>query len=256
MIEIPLLTIISGLLTISVRLTGLMLFAPWFGSTVIPARIKAGLVLALTLLLFPSVGKGIATYPMAQWPVLVITEFIIGVGMGLATNVVFEAAQLAGEILGIQMGYSLVNIIDPMSQVETKVIPLFYQSMIVLLFLCMDVHYWILKAIGKSFLYVPPGTMHLSGVFTWTILATGGTLFGLGVQIAAPVLSATLVTDVFLGLLGKASPQMPLIVLGPAIKSILGILILIATLRFWPDLYHHLFVDSVTAGERLLHLAR
>jgi flagellar biosynthetic protein FliR len=256
MIEIPLLTIVSGLLTISVRLTGLMLFAPWFGSAVIPARIKAGLVLALTLLLFPSVGKGIGVYPMAQWPILIVTEFIIGVGMGLATNVVFEAAQLAGEILGIQMGYSLVNIIDPMSQVETKVIPLFYQSMIVLLFLCMDVHYWILKAIGKSFLYVPPGTMHLSGLFTWTILATGGTLFGLGVQIAAPVLSATLVTDVFLGLLGKASPQMPLMVLGPAIKSILGILILIATLRFWPDLYHHLFVDSVTAGEHMLHLAR
>jgi flagellar biosynthetic protein FliR len=256
MIEIPLLTIVSGLLTIGVRLTGLMLFAPWFGSAVIPARIKAGLVLALTLLLFPTVGKGIGIYPMAQWPILIVMEFIVGVGMGLATNVVFEAAQLAGEVLGIQVGYSMVTIMDPMSQVESKVIPIFYQSMIVLLFMCMDVHYWILKAIGKSFLYVPPGTMHLSGLFTWTILATGGTLFGLGVQIAAPVLSATLVTDVLLALLGKASPQMPLMVLGPAIKSILGILILIATLRFWPDLYHHLFVDSVTAGEHILHLAR
>jgi flagellar biosynthetic protein FliR len=256
MIEIPLLTIIGGLLTISVRLTGLMLFAPWFGSTVIPVRIKAGLVLALTLLLFPSVGHGIGAYPMVQWPVVVITEFIIGVGMGLATNVAFEGAQLAGEILGIQMGYSLVTIIDPMSQAESKVIPIFYQSMVVLLFLCMDVHYWLLRAIGKSFLYLPPGTMHLSGLFTWTIIASGGTIFGLGVQIAAPVLSATLVTDVLLGFLGKASPQMPLMVLGPAIKSILGVLILIATLKFWPDLYHHLFVDSVTTGEHILHLAR
>jgi flagellar biosynthetic protein FliR len=120
----------------------------------------------------------------------------------------------------------------------------------------MDVHYWLLRAIGKSFLYLPPGTMHLSGLFTWTIIATGGTIFGLGVQIAAPVLSATLVTDVLLGFLGKASPQMPLMVLGPAIKSILGVLILIATLKFWPDLYHHLFVDSVTTGEHILHLAR
>jgi flagellar biosynthetic protein FliR len=128
--------------------------------------------------------------------------------------------------------------------------------MIILLFLAMDVHYWLLKAIGSSFLSVPPGTMHLSGLFTWTVIATGGTLFGLGVQIAAPVLSATLVVDVLLGLMGKASPQMPLIVLGPAIKSILGVLILIATLKFWPDLYHHLFVDSITAGEHMLHLAR
>lgn len=256
MIEIPLLVIISGLITISVRLSGLMLFAPWFGSAVIPVRIKAGLVLALTLLLFPTVGRGIGTYAMSEWPLLVATEFLIGVGMGIATNIVFEATQLAGEVIGIQVGYSLVNILDPQTQVETKVIPLFYQCIVMLLFLCMDVHFWLLRAIGKSFLYLPPGSTHLSGLFTWTILTTGGRLFGLGVQIAAPVLSATLVTDVLLGLLGKASPQMPLIVLGPAIKSILGILILIATIKYWPDLYHHLFQDSLESGEHILHLAR
>jgi flagellar biosynthesis protein FliR len=256
MIEIPLLTIIGGLLTIGVRLTGLMLFAPWFGSAVIPTRIKAGLVLALTLLLFPSVGRGIGNYTMAEWPFLVITEFLIGVGMGIATNIVFEATQLAGEVIGVQVGYSLVNILDPQTQVETKVIPLFYQCIVMLLFLSMDVHYWLLRAIGKSFLYLPPGTTHLSGLFTWTILNTGGQLFGLGVQIAAPVLSATLVTDILLGLLGKASPQMPLIVLGPAIKSLLGIMILIATIKYWPNLYHHLFSNSLETGENILHLAR
>jgi len=81
-------------------------------------------------------------------------------------------------------------------------------------------------------------------------------MFGLGVQIAAPVLSATLVTDILLGLLGKAATTMPLIVLGPAVKSLLGISILIATLKFWPDLFRHLFQDSVTNGEHILHLAR
>jgi flagellar biosynthetic protein FliR len=64
------------------------------------------------------------------------------------------------------------------------------------------------------------------------------------------------VTDILLGLLGKASPTMPLMILGPAIKSILGIAILIATLKYWPDLYHHLFQDSFQDGEHLLHLAR
>ena len=62
-------------------------------------------------------------------------------------------------------------------------------------------------------------------------------MFGLGVQIAAPVLSATLAADIVLGLLGKASPQMPLMLLGPAIKSLLGIFVLIATLKYWPDLF-------------------
>lgn len=256
MIQVPLGEMIGGLLTVSVRLTGLMLFAPFFGSTVIPARIKAGLVLALTLLLFPSVGKGIGGYALGDWPILIITEFAIGAGMGIATNLIFEAAQMAGQVIGIQMGYSLVNILDPQTQVDTTVMSIFYQSFVMLLFLRMDVHYWLLRAIGNSFLYMPPGATHLSSLFTLAVIKTGGQIFGLGVQIAAPVLSATLVADVLLGLLGKASPQLPLMVLGPAVKSLLGILILLATLKYWPVLFNKLFTDTLATGERLLHLAR
>jgi flagellar biosynthetic protein FliR len=256
MTGIPLPAIITALMTIGVRISGLMLFAPFFGGAVIPARIKAGLVLALTLLLFPTVGKNLGTYALGDWPIMVFTEFLIGVGMGLATNIVFEAAALAGQVLGLQMGYSLVNILDPQTQVDTTVIPVFYQTMVMLLFLRLDVVYWLLRAIGNSFLYLPPGATHLSGLFTQSVIGTGAQVFSLGVQIAAPVLSATLVTDILLGLLGKASPAMPLIVLGPAIKSLLGIGILIATLKYWPDLYRHLFEDSMASGEHLLHLAR
>jgi flagellar biosynthetic protein FliR len=93
-------------------------------------------------------------------------------------------------------------------------------------------------------------------MFTMAVLQIGGQIFGLGVQIAAPVLSATLVADIVLGLLGKASPQLPLMLLGPAVKSLLGILILLATLKYWPDLYRRLFMDSMTSAERILHLAR
>jgi len=256
MIQIPLLTIISGLLTIGVRLTGLMLFAPFFGSVAIPSRVKAILVLSLTVLLFPAVGHDIGPSSLAAWPLMVLVEFLIGVGMGIATNLVFEAAQMAGQVLGVQMGYSLVNILDPQSQVDTTVVALFYQSIVMLLFLRMDVHYWLLRAIGNSFLYMPPGTMHLSSLFTMAVIKTCGQIFGLGVQIAAPVLSATLVADIVLGLLGKASPQLPLMLLGPSIKSLLGLFILIATLKYWPDLFRRLFLDSLANTEHILHLAR
>lgn len=254
MIEIPMLTIITGLLTIGVRLTGLMLFAPFFGSVVIPARMKAMLVLALTILLYPTIGRQIQPFTSA-WPFMVASEFVIGAGVGIATNLVFEAVQLAGQVLGVQMGYSLVNILDPQTQVDTTVVSVFYQSIVMLLFLQMDVHYWLLRAVGNSFRYLPPGTAHLSGLFSWSVLNAAGQIFSVGVQIAAPVLSATLAADIVLGLLGKASPQMPLMLLGPAVKSLLGILVLIATLKYWPDLFRRLFTDAVANGDRLFHLA-
>ena len=255
MIQIPLIPAITAALTIGVRLTGLMLFAPFLGSSIIPARVKAVFVIALTALLFPSVEHAIVVPTLAGWPFLIITEFLIGVGMGIATNIVFDAVQLTGQVLGIQMGYSLVNILDPQSQVDTTVVAVFYQSIVMLLFLRMDVHYWLLRAVGNSFLYLPPGTAHLNGLFTRAVFQIAGDIFGLGVQIAAPVLSATLAADIVLGLMGKASPQMPLMLLGPAVKSLLGIGILAVTLKYWPDLFRRLFLESMLKGEQLLHLA-
>jgi len=140
---IPLPPIISGLLTIAVRLSGLMLFAPFFGSSAIPSRVKAGLVMALTLLLFPVVGQHIGPYSLIDWPIVVFREFLLGAGMGIATNLVFDGALLAGQIVGMQMGYSLVNLLDPQTQVDTTVMAVFYQSFVMLIFLQLDVHYWL-----------------------------------------------------------------------------------------------------------------
>jgi flagellar biosynthetic protein FliR len=256
MIQLSVFTVISAFLTIGIRLTGLMLFAPFFGSLVMPTRIKAVLVLALTVLLYPTIGPRIASRPIVSWPLTILIEFFIGVGMGIATNAVFEAVQLAGQVLGVQMGYSLVNILDPQTQVDTTVVALFYQSIVMLLFLRMDVHYWLIRAIGNSYLYLPAGSTHLNGLFSKAVVEIGGQVFGIGVQIAAPVLSATLVADVVLGLLGKASPQLPLMLLGPSVKSLLAFLILAGSLKYLPDIFHRLFLDSVANGEHILRLAR
>ncbi|HEY2856804.1 MAG TPA: flagellar biosynthetic protein FliR [Terracidiphilus sp.] len=255
MIQIPLLPLLGAFFAIGVRITGLMLFAPFFGSAVIPNRVKAVFVLALTVLLMPSVGAKIGTHTLGEWPLIVLTEFAIGVGIGVVTNVIFEAVQLSGQVLGVQMGYSLVNILDPQTQVDTTVMSIFYQSIVMLLFLRMDVHLWLLRAVGNSFDYLPVGTAHITGLFTAAVFRVAGSIFGLGVQIAAPVLSATLAADIVLGFLGKASPQMPIMLLGPAVKSLLGLAILIATLKYWPDLFRRLFMETMSQTNQLLHLA-
>lgn len=255
MITIPLVAIITAFLTAGVRLSGLMLFAPFFGSVVVPARVKAVLVIAMSFLLFPAVGNQIQAQPLSNWPLLVVAEFLVGAGMGIAANLVFEAVQFTGQLLGIQMGYSLVTILDPQTAADSSVIPLFYQSIVMLLFLRMDVHYWLLRAVGDSFLDLPPGSEHLNGSFTAGVAWTVGAIFALGAQIAAPVLAATMAADVVLGLLGRASPQMPVMLLGPAIKSLLGIVVLSATLIYWPDLFRRLFLDSTSRVNHLFQLA-
>ncbi len=254
--NISLVQVFGALLTIGVRLTGIMLFAPFFGSVAIPARVKAVLVLALTALLYPMLSDHLPQMAISQWPLMVFSELLVGVALGIATNIVFDGVQMAGQILSMQMGYSLVNILDPQTQVESTVVATFHQTIAMLIFLRLNVHFWILRALARSFDYLPPASGHFGAEFTTSVLRAGADVFAIGIQIAAPVLSATLVADVALGLLGKASPQLPLMLLGPAVKSILGLLILISALKYWPNLFENLFLRSISQAENLLHLAR
>jgi flagellar biosynthetic protein FliR len=254
--QIPFADVLQAMLAIGVRISGLFLFAPFLGSAVIPARIKAVLVVGITFVLYPMISRTLPPLPLQEWPLLVFKELLVGVAIGIATSIVFEAVQMAGQVLSVQMGYSLVNILDPTTQVDTTVVALFHNSIAMLIFLRLDVHLWLLRALGESFSYLPPGTARLTGPFTYSLIGAGTSILLIGVQIAAPVLSATLLTDLVLGLLGKASPQLPLIVLGPAVKSLLGLSILFASLKYWPDMFRSLFLDSVAYADRLLHLAR
>ena len=254
--EIALTKIIGSVLIIGLRVSGLMLFAPFFGSAVIPPRIKIVLVIAITAVLYPVYSPRLHAVTVSQWPLLVASETVVGIAVGVAANAVFEGAQMAGQVLSVQMGYSLVNILDPLTQVDSTVVAFFHQSLAMLIFLGLDVHHWILRAVVHSFEYLPPGSATLNPLFLQALLHEGAIVLGLGIQIAAPVLSATLLADVVLGLMGKASPQMPLMLLGPAVKSMLGVLVLGVTMRFWPHLFERYFSESIAYTEHLLHLAR
>ncbi len=253
--EIPLGRILGAIMIIGLRVSGLMLFAPFLSNVVIPPRVKIILVIAITAVLYPVYAPRLETLDLSKWPIIVGTETILGVAIGVTTYAVFEAVQIAGQMLSIQMGYSLVNILDPTTQVETTVVSVFHQSMAILIFLSLNVHHWIIRAVAHSFDYLPPGTVTVGPRFAQAILHEGEIILGLGIQIAAPVLAATLLVDLILGLLGKSSPQMPLMLLGPAVKSMLGVFLLTVTIGFWPRVFERQFAQSISYMEQVLHLA-
>jgi flagellar biosynthetic protein FliR len=253
--DISLAALLTGPLIVGLRVSGLMLFAPFFGNAAIPPRVKIILVIAITAILYPAYSNQVGLITLQQWPIVVARETIIGIVMGLATNFIFEAAQTAGAILGVQMGYSLVNILDPQTQVDTPVISMFHQLIAFLLFLQMDVHHWILRGVADSFTYLAPGAVHLNPEVTSTLLRAISGVLQTSLEIAGPVLAATLVADVTLGFLGKASPQMPLMLIGPSLKSILGLAVMFTVIRYWPQVFDRYFAGSMSFTQHLLHLA-
>jgi flagellar biosynthetic protein FliR len=171
-------------------------------------------------------------------------------------NFLFEAALLAGQILGVQIGYSLATVFDPQTNADTPVLSQFHHMAVLLIFLQMDVHHWLLRSLVRSFAYLPAGGATITGAVAGGLLHAAGGIFLAGAQIAAPSLVATLVADIALGFLGKASPQLPVLFIGLAVKNLIGLGVLVGAVAYWPRLFMQQFASGVRLGEQLLHLAK
>jgi flagellar biosynthesis protein FliR len=251
-----LIPILSGALMIGMRVSGMMVFAPFLAGPAIPMRVKAGFVLAVTALLASAHTSNATVGSPFDLARIIAGELLVGLLLGLSVAFVMDAVQLAGQILGVQMGFSLVNIIDPQTQVDTPVLSTFNELIALLLFLQMNVHHWLLRGLERTFTYLPAGTMIADIKSADVLLRAAGGIFLAGLQIAAPTLAATLVADIMLGFLGKASPNLPILFLGLSVKSLLGLAVMVAVIAAWPTFLEKHFTAAIGVGEHLLHLAR
>ncbi len=240
---------------IGARVSGLMVFCPFLGSVAIPRPLKAVLALLITALIFPLYGPLRLDLGSWQWMLVMVSEGVIGLTLGLAANFMLEAPMMAGQILGIQMGYSLATVFDPQTQADSPVLAEFHRTGALLIFLQLDVHHWMLRAVVNSFRYLPAGTFVGSLETTSLLYRAAGGIFLAGLQLAAPALVATLLVDVALGFLGKASPQLPILFLGLSLKNLLGLAMLAGLVAYWPENISKRFAEAVSIGEKLLHLA-
>jgi len=247
--------VLAAAVFIGARISGLMVFCPFLASDAIPGQVKAALTLLITLLVYALHGPLQISVSPWQWVGVGLSELVIGLVLGLTANFMLEAPLMAGQVLGMQMGYSLASLFDPNTQAETPVLGTLHQLGAMLIFLSLDVHHWLLRAVVRSFAYLPPGAAPAGVASPFGLMRAAGGIFLAGVQIAAPALVATLMADVALGFLGKASPQMPVLFMGISIKNLLGLAVMTATIAYWPESFGHRFARAVGLGEQLLHLS-
>jgi len=242
-------------MAIGLRVGGLMSFAPFVGNTSVPPRIKVAFTLAITALLYPVCAVPDVALTLASMARLALSEVVLGLVIGLCLQFIFEGATLAGQVAGFQFAFSLVNVIDPQTSVDTPVLSVFHQLVALLIFLQLNVHHWLLRGIVKSFDYVPIGTAAFTLPVARELLRDAGGLWLVGVQIATPILLSTIILDVAVGFLSKASPQMPAILFSIPLKSLVGYAILAVAVGLWPVFFEGQFARALGWSERILHLA-
>jgi flagellar biosynthetic protein FliR len=248
--------IMTAALFVGARIGSLMMFSPFLGSEAITLPIKAGLTVLLTGLLYPGYGPLGIQLDALGWLRVMGGEIVAGLLLGLAMQLVFEAAQFGGQIAGVQTGFSLITILDPQTQADTPVLAIFQQLIVLLIFFQLNVHHWMLRGLAASFAYLPPGKVIASLGATMELLRAAGAIWLAGLQIAAPVLVSTLLADIAMGFVARAAPQLPVVFVGLSLKNILGLAILGSSFALWPRIFERHFSAAIGLGERLLHLAR
>jgi len=245
---------------VAMRVGGLMTFAPFFANAALPAPVKAGLTLVLTALLVPvyastsaaAAASVVAPSGITGWLMMALSEIALGMVIGFATQFVFEGMELAGQIASFQFGFSLVNVIDPNSQVEVTVLSTLHDLIAVLIFLQLGVHRWLLRATAMSFRVIPPGSLATAHFPAAGLIKMSGAMWLIGAEIAFPIVLATMLTDLTIGFVAKASPQFPALFFGISLKFLLGIAVLYGSVAFWPHLLERYFYHALTNLESLL----
>ncbi|MDP2361662.1 MAG: flagellar biosynthetic protein FliR [bacterium] len=215
------------------RVAGVIALMPVLGGRGMPARAKLLLALLITLLLLPAL-------PVADWPLggrglwswlgLAAHEVLLGVLLGFAAQVPILAMQMAGELLGLQMGFGIASVIDPESGGQENIMAGMLRNVALLLFLVFNGHHVVLTAMADSLRTLPPGALSLSPDLLGEGLRLVGHLFELGLRLGAPAMAALLLSEVGLGLIARTVPQMNIFIVGFPLKIGLGFALLGITL--------------------------
>lgn len=208
-----------------IRIGAMLAAMPMLGSRSLPVQVKAGLATALALILAPFVGAASWPSDAALFMLGLIAEFLIGLVIGLAVRSLFASFEVAGELIGSQMGFSIVQLFDPVTSYSVPLTGQLYTVLASLIFLSLNAHLLVVHAIGESFRLIPPFGATLSENLGDEVvrLFQGGFLIAL--KLAAPVLVVTLVVNLVLALLARTVPQLNVFVLSFPLTILCGLFV-------------------------------
>lgn len=218
-------------LFVFLRVMGILTIAPVFGHRSVVSQIKVGVALMVAVALFPVVPPTLKTHPHLLLLVLaLVKELLMGMLIGFVSLLVFIGVRFAGEMVGLDIGFGVANLIDPLSAEQVSIVGELQSLLAVVIFLLVNGHHVLLRGLAASFDLVPLGGVQMPDLLGQSLIALTGKVFVIAVQLAAPVSATLFLTTLALGIVARTVPQMNVFVVGFPLKIIVGITALMVTL--------------------------
>ncbi|MFZ5450951.1 MAG: flagellar biosynthetic protein FliR [Thermodesulfobacteriota bacterium] len=215
------------------RVGCVLFFMPIWDSRTVPAQVKIFSILVIALVLTPVVGGTLPPFPHTWVALLflVLRELLLGLSLGLVVRFVFSGIQMAGTLLGVQMGFGMVTLIDPQTADSSSLIADVFTLTATVLFLALDGHHMLLRVLAQSFGEAPVGGPALmpAGIFSF-LLPMGSVMFQLMVKLVAPILLVLFLTQVAMGLVARTVPRVQVMIMAFPLTIALGLVFLSLTM--------------------------
>lgn len=241
----PLFADFNSFLLVFARVMAFFVTAPFYSGVQIPIRVKAGFALFLAILLVTAVPH--AAVPLLGWAfaLKLLGELALGLALGLIGAFLMAGIDFAGEMIGLQIGFGIANVIDPMSEVQISLISQFKFIVFTLILLALGGHQWFLKELADSFAVLPAGTVPFEPRIGLHLFDLGIQVFLIGIKISAPVVVVLLLTSGAMGIIARTMPQMNIFLVGFPVRIAVGLVFLIFSLSFFALMSEGIITDVV-----------
>lgn len=234
-----------------VRFSVLVMLMPILGDKMVPAPIKILMSLSISVVLFPVLlSRGLINpADAAVWgnsaTMLIITavqEIVFALALAFVTRLVFEAIQIGGNLAGTFMGFASASMFDPNQETQTQIIAKFQYTIALLIFLTINGHHILLRAISESYKFVGIGKITFQGSsFFERVISLSGEVIRIGLQIAAPMALSIFAVHVVYAVMAKAMPQLNVLVLSFSVSALIGLVVLFVSTPEFHSVVVHLF---------------
>jgi flagellar biosynthetic protein FliR len=206
------------------RVTALFMSAPVFAMRNTPGRVKIGLGALIAFALMPQVESRVGPAPTNLLTLVgqLMTEIVLGVCLGMIAQLLISALEMAGHYVDTQMGFGIINVLNPMSEHQTSTMGQFLQQLGTVIFLILGGHLFLIRTLAGSFLSIAPGGAHFGGDVMAMPAQVATEMLIVSFKIAAPAAAVLLAVDVAFGIISRTMPQMNILVVGLPLKIVVG----------------------------------
>lgn len=233
------------LILILVRISCFVYIAPFFGTRNAPSQAKIAFSFFVALLVYGFVDKTAIEYTgMIGYAIIVLKEGITGLLIGFAANICNSIILFAGNIIDMDIGLSMAQEFDPMTNSQVTITGNLYQYLLLLMMVVTNMHHYVLRALIDSYQVIPVNGQ----VFQWDSLAEAMTTymadsFVIAFRIVLPVFACMMILNCILGIMAKVAPQMNMFAVGMQMKVLLGLTVLFLTVMLLPGISDFVFKE-------------